>query len=97
MLQLVQALFETPGKTLLGLDRQFLLSQMTGVEQRGGQRRTNLVSERRNHAPERGQSLVARQLILQVTGFSQVVEQHQLTGFGIQRARGNRQTPTVLE
>ncbi len=89
--------FRRPAKTLLRGDWQLLFSQMTGIEQRSGQRRADLMSQRRNHATERRQALMTSQLILQMTGFSQVVEQHQLTGFGIQRARGDRQTPTVLE
>ncbi|MEG1201561.1 MAG: hypothetical protein RSD82_05285, partial [Comamonas sp.] len=71
MLQLVKALFKTPGKTLLSGDRQLLLSQMTGVEQSGGQWRADLMSQRGHHSPQRGQTFVARQLILQMTGFRQ--------------------------
>ena len=97
VLQLMQALLESPGETLLGFDRQRLLGQMACIQQRGRQWRTNLMSQRRDHSPQGRQAFVAGQLILQMTGFSQVVEQHQLTGFCIQRARGNRQTPTVLE
>ncbi|MNS86340.1 hypothetical protein D3C72_1202410 [compost metagenome] len=97
VLQLVQALLEAPGKALLGSDRQLLLGQMTGIQQRGGQRRAYLMSQRSDHAPQRRQPLMTGQLILQVTGFSQVVEQHQLARLGVQRARGDRQAPTILE
>ncbi|MCY1382070.1 hypothetical protein D9M69_700520 [compost metagenome] len=52
MLQLMQALLETPGKALLGLDRQRLFRQMAGIEQRRGQRRTDLMRQRRDHPPQ---------------------------------------------
>jgi hypothetical protein len=55
------------------------------------------MGQRGDHAPQRRQALVARQLVLQATGFSQVVEQHQLAGLGIQRAGGDRQAPTVFQ
>ncbi|MNL30004.1 hypothetical protein D3C87_1517160 [compost metagenome] len=97
MLELVQTLLEAPGKPLLGLDRQRLLRQMTGIEQGRGQRRANLMRQRGDHAPQGRQPFVARQLILQVPGFSQVVEQHQLPRLGIQRARGDRQAPAILQ
>ncbi|MNL57154.1 hypothetical protein D3C87_1806970 [compost metagenome] len=64
MLQLVQAFLETSGETLLGLDRQRLLSQMAGVEQRSGQGSTNLMGQRGNHAPQGRQALMPSQLIL---------------------------------
>ena len=95
VLQLVQALFKATGKTLLCFDRQLLFSQMTGVNQRGRQWRADLVRQRGHHAPQRRQTLVPCQLVLQAPGFCQVVKQHQLPRFSIQRASGNRQAPTI--
>ncbi|MCY1437623.1 hypothetical protein D9M71_537910 [compost metagenome] len=40
---------------------------------------------------------MAGQLVLQVTGFGQVIKQYQLPGLGIQRARGNRQAPAITQ
>ena len=97
MLQLVQPLFQTPGEALLRGHGQLLFGQVTGVKQGGGQRRADLMRQGRDHPPQGRQAFMPGQLVLQVTGFSQVVEQHQLARLGIQRAGRDRQAPTVLE
>jgi len=97
VLQLMQALLEASGKTLVGVGGQLLISQMTGVDQRRRQRRADLMRQRSDHPTQRRQALMARQLVLQVTGFSQVVEQHQLTGLRVQGASGDGQAAPILE
>ena len=53
VLQFMQALLEAPGKALVGGGGQLLISQMTGVDQRGRQRRTDLMRQRSDHPPQR--------------------------------------------
>ncbi len=97
MLKLMQALFQASGETLLGLHRQGLFGEMAGVQQGRRQRGANLMREGSDHPPQGRQPLMTSQLILEATGFSQVIEQHQLPRFAFQRTRGNRQPSTVLE
>ncbi|MNP10540.1 hypothetical protein D3C76_1026960 [compost metagenome] len=84
--QFVQALLQGRGEALTGLRAQRLLvvGQVAGIQHGCRQRCADLVGQRGNHAPQRRQPLVASQLVLEATGFSQVVEQHQLARLGIQ-------------
>ena len=69
---------------------------MTGIQQRGRQRRADLVGQRGDHAPEGGQALVASQLILQAPGFRQVGQQYQLPGLTLQGTGGDGQATPIL-
>ncbi|MNZ23472.1 hypothetical protein D3C78_405890 [compost metagenome] len=95
--QFVQALLEPPGEALLLFRRQLLLIEVAGVEHGGGQRRADLMGQRGDHPPQRGQAFMAGQLILQAAGFGEVVEQHQLAGLAIQRTGGDGQTTPIAQ
>ncbi|MNP08662.1 hypothetical protein D3C76_1007410 [compost metagenome] len=95
--QFVQALLEPPGEALLLFRRQFLLAEVAGVEHGGGQRRADLVGQRGDHPPQRGQALVTGQLVLQATGFGEVVEQHQLPRLAAQGTGGDGQAAAIAQ
>ena len=98
VLQLVQPLLQAPGETLLLLHRQYLLGEMAGIEQCCGKRRTDLVGQGGDHAPQRGEALVAGQLVLQATGFGEVGEQHQLPGSPFnERVAMDRRRPSFMD
>ncbi|MCY1230699.1 hypothetical protein D9M72_431230 [compost metagenome] len=97
MLQLVQTLLQAAGEALLLLGGQHLLGQVAGIEQGSGQRRADLVGQGRDHASEGGKAFVAGQLILQATGFRQVIEQYQLAGFAIEGAGSDGNPAAILE
>ncbi|MNH17146.1 hypothetical protein D3C79_768050 [compost metagenome] len=99
VLQFVQTLLEAAGETPAGLWRKLtlVLRQVAGIEHGCRQRRTYLMGQRSDHAPQRRQAFMACQLVLQATGFGQVVEQHQLAWLGIQRTRGNGQATAIAQ
>ncbi len=78
MLQLVQAILQAAGETLLLFGGQATLLQMTGIEQGGRQRRADLMRQRGDHPAQGGQPLMAGELRLQAASFGQIGEQHQL-------------------